>query len=181
MLDRIFRAMRLEAAVFKEVAADARLNTEAIVLAVVVAILAALGQGIGALSGGRPLVAFLVELASSLLLGWLLWAVIAYVVGRALGGTGTLSGMTRTLAFAGAPRFLLLLGFIPCVGWIFRFAAWLLTLVAGVIAIRETMGFDTLKALVTAVLGLFIYVAASIALGIFFFAPVSALTDFRLR
>lgn len=181
MIDRIFRAMRLDAAVFKEVASDARLNTEAVILAVLVAILAALGQGIGALSGGRPLVAFLVELASSLLLGWLLWAVIAYVVGRALGGTGTLSGMTRTLAFAGAPRFLLLLGFIPCVGWIFRFAAWLLTLVAGVIAIRETMGFDTLKAVVTAVLGLFVYVATSIALGIFFFAPIGALTNLKLR
>jgi hypothetical protein len=181
MVDRIFRAMRLDAAVFKDVAGDARLNLEAVIMAVLVAILAALGQGIGALSGGRPLVAFLVELASSLILGWLLWAVIAYVVGRALGGSGTLGGMTRALAFAGAPRFLLLLGFIPCVGWIFRFAAWLLTLVAGVIAIRETMGFDTLKALVTAVLGLFLYVATSIALGIFFFAPVSALTDFRLR
>ncbi len=66
-------------------------------------------------------------------------------------------------------------------GWIFRFAAWLLTLVAGVIALRETMGFDTLKALVTAVLGLLVYVAASILLGIFFFGPVSALTNFQLR
>jgi hypothetical protein len=70
------------------------------------------------------------------------------------------------LAFAGAPRFLLLLGFIPCVGWVFRFAAWLLTLVAGVIALRETMGFDTLKALVTAVLGLALYVATSLAVTI---------------
>jgi len=181
MLDRIFRAIRLEAGVFKEVAGDPKYNVEAVILAVLVAILAALGQGIGALSGGRPAVAFFLELASSLLLGWLLWAVIAYVVGRALGGVGTLSGMTRSLAFAGAPRFLLLLGFIPCVGWIFRFAAWLLTLVAGVIALRETMGFDTLKALVTAVLGLVVYVTASILLGIFFFAPVSALTNFQLR
>ncbi len=181
MLDRIFRAIRLEPVVFKEVAGDPKYNVEAVILAVLVAILAALGQGIGALSGGRPAVAFFLELASSLLLGWLLWAVIAYVVGRALGGVGTLSGMTRSLAFAGAPRFLLLLGFIPCVGWIFRFAAWLLTLVAGVIALRETMGFDTLKALVTAVLGLVVYVTASILLGIFFFAPVSALTNFQLR
>lgn len=181
MLDRIFRAMRLDAAVFKEVAGDAKYNAEAVIIAVVVAILAALGQAIGAFSGDRPLVAFFVELASSLLLGWLVWAVIAYVVGRALGGSGTLGGMTRALAFAGAPRFLLLLGFIPCVGWIFRFAAWLLTLVAGVIALRETMGFDTLKALVTAVLGLFVYVATSIVLGVFFFAPISALTNLKLR
>jgi hypothetical protein len=180
MLDRIFRAIRLEAAVFKQVAGDAKYTGEAVILAVLVAILAALGQGIGALSGGRPVVAFFLELASNLLLGWLLWAVIAYVVGRALGGTGTLSGMTRALAFAGAPRFLLLLGFIPCVGWIFRFAAWLLTLVAGVIALRETMGFDTLKAVVTAVLGMALYVAASMMLGIFA-AGAGALTQFPAR
>lgn len=51
-------------------------------------------------------------------------------------------------------------------GWVFRFAAWLLTLVAGVIALRETMGFDTLKALVTAVLGLALYVTTSLAVTI---------------
>jgi Yip1 domain len=178
MLDRIFRAIRLDATVFKQVASDEKYNLEATAIAVLVALLAGLGQAVGARTAGRSVVAFLVELGSSLLLGWLLWAGIAYVVGRMLGGSGALGGMTRALAFAGAPRFLLLLGFIPCVGWIFRVAAWLLTLVAGVIAIRETMGFDTLKAVVTAVLGLFVYVAASILLGIFFFAPVAALTDF---
>ena len=164
MLDRILRAMRLDASVFKEVAADGRYNGEAVIIAVLVAILAALGQGLSALGGGRPLVAFLLELASTLLLGWLLWAVIAYVVGRMLGGAGTLSGMTRALAFAGAPRFLLLLGFIPCVGWLFRLSAWILMLVAGIIALRETMGFDTLKALVTAVLGLAVYFATSLTI-----------------
>jgi hypothetical protein len=180
MLNRVFRAIRLDAAVFKEVAADAKYNTEAVIVAVLVALLAALGQGVGAASGGRPLVAFLVELANSLLLGWLLWAAVAHVVGRMLGGTGTLGGMTRALAFAGAPRFLLLLSFIPCVGWLFRLAGWLLTLVAGVIALRETMGFDTLKAVVTAVLGLAVYVAASVLLGVLF-APFSFVNSFEPR
>jgi hypothetical protein len=123
MFDRIVRAMRLDASVFKEVAADARYNGEAVIIAVLVAILAVLGQGLSALGGGWLLVAFLVELASTLLLGWLLWAVIAYVFGRMLGGSGTLGGMTRALGFAGVPRFLLLLGFVPCVGWLFRLAA----------------------------------------------------------
>lgn len=164
MLDRIFRAIRLDASVFKEVGSDSRYNAEAVILAVLVAILAALGQGLDALRGGRPLVAFGLELVSTLLLGWLLWAVVAYVVGRMLGGSGTLGGMVRALAFAGAPRFLLLLGFIPCVGWIFRFAAWLLMLAAGVMALRETLGVDTLKALVTAVLGLLLYAVTSAAI-----------------
>lgn len=164
MLDRILRAVRLDATVFKQVAGDAMYNGEAVFIAVLVGLLGALGQMLSALGGGRPLVAFFLELASNLLLGWLLWAVIAYVFGRMLGGVGTLGGMTRALAFAGAPRFLLLLGFIPCVGWVFRLAAWLLTLVAGVIALRETMGFDTLKALVTAVIGLAVYFATSLTI-----------------
>lgn len=166
MLDRIMRSIRLDATVYREVAADARTNAEAVFIAVLVAMLAAAGQGLGALRGGRPLAAFLFELASTLLLGWLLWAVIAYIVGRMLGGKGTLGGMTRALAFAGAPRLLLLLSFLPCVGWLFRAAAWVLMLIAGLLALRETMGFDTLKALVTSVLGLALYVATSLAVTI---------------
>jgi hypothetical protein len=84
------RSIRLDASVYREVAAEARTNAEAVLVAVLVALLAAAGQGLGALRGGRPLAAFLFELASTLLLGWLLWAVIAYVVGRMVGGKGTL-------------------------------------------------------------------------------------------
>jgi hypothetical protein len=97
-------------------------------------------------------------------LGWLLWAAVSYFVGAALGGRSSVSEMARTLAYANTPRFVALLGFIPCVGWVFRLAAWVLGIAAGVIAIRESMEFDTVKAVVTAVVGLILYVIANVAI-----------------
>ena len=86
----------------------------------------------------------------------------------------------RTAALrAGAPRFLLLLDFIPCIGWIFRLAAWLLTLVAGVVALRETMGFGTFKALVTAAIGFAVYLATSLSINVLL-GGLGAVTNIRI-
>jgi uncharacterized membrane protein len=60
--------------------------------------------------------------------------------------------MMRVLGYATAPRLLGLLGFIPCIGWIFPIAGWILALIAGVIAIREAMDFDTGNAIITVVI-----------------------------
>lgn len=158
MIDRILRAIRLDAALYREVADDPQFNMEAVVIVVVVAALSALGTGIAA---QRFVIAFFAELASSLILGWLLWALISYLIGAALGGRSSLPEMARTLGYANSPRLLALLGFIPCVGWVFRAAGWILGIAAGVIAIRESMEFDTFKAIVTAVVGLILYVVAS--------------------
>jgi hypothetical protein len=165
MLDRIMRAIRLDATLYREVAADSQRTGEAVLVIVIATFLSAIGSAIGT---SRPLLSFVAELANSLLLGWLLWAVVAYAVGTMLGGKSGIPPMARALAFASAPRFLALLGFIPCIGWLFRLAAWLLVLVAGVIAIREAMGFDTLKAVVTAVLGLAVYIVVAIVLAVLF-------------
>jgi hypothetical protein len=72
--------------------------------------------------------------------------------------------MARTLAYANTPRFIALLGFIPCLGPVLRLAAWILGIAAGVIAIRESMEFDTMKAVITAVVGLILYVIANIVI-----------------
>jgi hypothetical protein len=45
-----------------------------------------------------------------------------------------------------------------------------LSLVAGVIAIREAMEFDTTSAVVTSLLGLLLYIIASIVIGALFAA-----------
>jgi len=112
------------------------------------------------------LIAFILQVINGLLFGWVLWAVIAYFVGSSVyGGKSSPSKMMRALAYASAPRVLGLFAFIPCVGWILSFAGWLLSIVAGVIAIRESMEFDTNKAVVTAIIGFFLYIIASIVIG----------------
>ena len=61
-----------------------------------------------------------------------------------------------------------LFAFIPCVGWIIALAGWLLSLIAGFIAVREAMEFDTGKAILTVLIGWVISFAITMAVGLVF-------------
>lgn len=165
MFDRLVRAIRLDPTLYREVAGNKDLMGEAALIVLVATLLSAIGAGAGS---HRAFLAFGAELINGLLIGWLLWSVLALLIGDFLGGRSELSEMVRTLGYANAPRFLAVFGFLPCVGWLFRLAAWILTIAAGVIAIRESMEFDTLKAVVTAVLGLLAYIVISGLVGLVF-------------
>jgi Yip1 domain len=165
MMDRILRAIRLDPSLYREVGGDERLNGEATLVVLGATLLSAIGLGF---ASRQWALTFGAELINGLLLGWLLWAVIANLIGDFLGGRSQLGSMIRALGYANAPRFVAVLSFVPCVGWLFRLAAWALTIAAGVIAIRETMEFDTFKAIVTAVVGLAVYVLFNIFIGLFF-------------
>ncbi len=167
MLDRIVRAIRLDPTLYRQVADDEQYTNEAVIIVMIAAFFSAGGAAIGAaMSDGRPLVLFLTSLFTTILFGWLLWAIVAYFVGTALGGKSSVVEMARTLGYANAPGLLGVLAFIPCVGWLIALAGVLLSLAAGVIAIRESMEFDTTKAVVTAVLGLIVFIIARIVIGI---------------
>lgn len=165
MLERLLHAARLDPSLYREVAGDERLQGEAALIVLGATLLSGIGMGIGS---GHWVLGFGAELINGLLIGWLLWAVIANLVGDFLGGRSQLGEMVRALGYATAPRFVGLLGFLTCVGPIFRLAAWLLTIAAGAIAIRETMEFDTFKALVTAVLGLAVYIIFNMLISLFY-------------
>ena len=171
MLDRIIRAIRLDTRLYREAAETEAYTTEAFLIVLITAMLSAIGTAVMA---DRPLVAFIAQATNSILVGWVVWAVVAYVVGAMFGGQSSVNELLRALGYATAPRFLGLLGFIPCVGWVFVLAAWLVSLAAGVLAIREAMEFDTVKALITAAIGWAITVIIAIALG-FVFGGLSAL------
>ena len=161
MIDRIIRAIRLDPTLYRQVADDEQYTNEAFMIVLMVAFFGAAGAAIGAAMGdGQPVITFLTSLFSTILLGWLLWAVIAYFVGTALEGKSSIMEMARTLGYANAPGLLGLFAFIPCVGWLIAIAGVLLSLAAGVIAIRESMEFDTTKAVVTAILGFIVFIIA---------------------
>jgi hypothetical protein len=172
MLDRMIRAVRLDRTLFRMVADNQEYTNEAIIIAVVVSIVAALGS----LSGPNPVLRFLLQFASGLVFGWILWALVAYFVGSTFfKGRSSPMEMMRTLAYAGVPRLLGIFAIIPCVGWIGALVGGILAIVAGVIAIRESMEFDTTSAVITAIVGFIFYIIATIILGMVFAVPAAML------
>jgi hypothetical protein len=150
MIDRIVRAIRLDWTVFGEIAKDRDALKEAAIIVAIVTFLSAVGTGIAARSFG----AFAGAWIAGILIGWIGWAIITYFVGTALfKGETDIPEMLRVLGYASAPNLLGLLSFIHCVGWLFPLIGGLLALVAGVIAIREAMDFDTGNAIVTVIIG----------------------------
>jgi hypothetical protein len=174
MLDRMIRAVRLDRTLFRMVADNPEYTNEAVIIAVVVSIVAALGS----LSGPNPVLRFLLQLVSGLLFGWVLWALVAYFVGTSFfKGRSSPMEMMRTLAYAGVPRLLGVFAIIPCVGWIGALVGGVLAIIAGVIAIRESMEFDTTSAIVTAIIGFILYIIATIVLGLVFSVPAAIINQ----
>ena len=150
MIERIVRAIRLDWTVFGEIAKDRNALKEAAIIVAVVTFLSAIGTGIAAKSFGTFFGAWI----AGILVGWIGWAIITYFVGTTLfKGDTDIPEMLRVLGYANAPLLLGLLRVIPCVGWAFPLIGGLLALVAGVLAVREAMDFDTSNAIVTVIIG----------------------------
>jgi hypothetical protein len=145
--DRLKGAALLHIDTYEEVEADQTATGQAAGVVALVAIAQAIG---GAGEGGFGIRAGLI----SALLGWLLWAGITYLIGaKLLGGTATWGELLRTIGFAQTPGVLHVLGIIPVLGGIIRFAVAIWVLIAGIIAIRQALDVGTGKAILTAVLG----------------------------
>jgi len=166
MFDRIFRAIKLDSSFYREAAGTPAWMMESFLVVLAAAFLSALGKAFGS---DQHVLTFVSQIFNEIVLGWLLWSVIAYFVGNNfLGGKSKLEEVIRVLGYANAPRLLGFFGFIPCIGWLFSLGGAILSLIAGIIALREVMGFDSGKAVATAIIGWILYVIASIILGVLF-------------
>lgn len=164
MLNRIIRAIRLDRTLYREVADHPNYMTEAFLIVLLVALISSLGTLFSAgQENGGGLPAYLAEVFNQLLLGWLLWAVISYFIGSSFfGGRSSVKEMLRVLAYATTPRLLGFFGFIACIGPLLALAGWILSIAAAVVAIRESMEFDTIRALVTALIGYILFIITAI-------------------
>jgi hypothetical protein len=168
MLNRIIRAVRLDRTLYREVADNPRYITEAFLVVLLVALISSLGTLGGAQQeNGRGLTAYIAEVVNQLLFGWLLWAVVSYFVGSSFfGGRSSVNEMLRVLAYAATPRLLGLFGFIWCIGPLLALVGWILSIAAAVVASRESMEFDTIRALITALIGYVMFIIAAIVIRI---------------
>lgn len=146
LVERMIGAAMLDVSVYEEVEADEGATGQAAMVVVMVAAASA----VGASREGGAMVGVAIVTA---LLQWFLWAGLTWFIGtRLFAGTASYGELLRTLGFAMTPGVLNVLGFIPGVGVLVAIAVWIWMLVAGIIAIRQALDFDTTKAVLTAVI-----------------------------
>lgn len=147
IVDRAIGAARLDIPTYEEVEADRGATGQAaavVAIAAVCSAIGSIGEGttgiLGALIGG--------------IVGWLIWSGVTYLIGTMLfGGTADWGELLRTLGFAQAPGVFYVLGIIPGLGGLIKFAVAIWILVAGIIAIRQALDVSTGKAVLTAIVG----------------------------
>jgi hypothetical protein len=156
MFNRMIRAAKLEVAFYNEVEADTSLNQEALMVVVLVSVAAGIGgflQGVFQGSIGAAILGLILGAVLGVV-GYYIWAYVTYFVGtNVFHGTADVGELLRTLGYASGPKLLGILAFIPCVGPLAGLAGAIWSLVAGVIAVREALDFDTTKAVITVIIG----------------------------
>lgn len=156
MLNRVMRAVRLDAAFYNEAEADASLDTEALLVVIIVSVFSGLGSLLGGLFLGNP-TGGLIGLVVGVVWGVVGYFVMAYVIWfvgtRIMGGTAEPGELRRTLGYALAPQALGVFSFIPCAGGLVALAGLIWSLACIVVAVRESLDTTTGNAIITAVIG----------------------------
>ena len=138
--ERFVGAARLNAGVYEEVEADRKATGQAMG----VVLLSSVAGGIG-LAGGEG--AGLVVGSVSALLGWVIWAVLIYVLGTKVFAQpqtrADVGELLRTTGFAASPGVLRVFGAIPGLGVIILVAVSIWMLVAMIVAVRQALDFTT--------------------------------------
>ena len=169
MFNRMIRAAKLEVAFYNEAEADTSLNQEALMVVILVSIAAGIGSFLSGLFLGDIGNAILGLVLSAVMgvVGYYIWAYITYFVGTNLfKGTADVGELLRTLGYASGPKLLSILAFIPCVGALLSLVGAIWSLVAGVVAVREALDFDTTKAVITVIIGWVIILLITLAIGL---------------
>ena len=156
LVERMQRAAMLDNNLYNEVERDEQATSQAFQVVLIAAVATGLGTFIGSILSGRggAGVGGLVAGVLSALLAWVVWSYVTYFIGtRVFGGTGTPGELLRTLGFANSPQVLNILGFVPLLGGLIRFVVLIWVLIAGIVAVREALDFDTGKTIGTVILG----------------------------
>jgi hypothetical protein len=178
LINRMIRAARLENEVFEEVEADRTATNGALLVVVIAAVATGIGAALAHMLRGAPgrVPGALVGEIVGAIIGWLVWSYVTYFIGtRLFAGRATPGELLRTIGFAQAPGVLNVLSFIPVLGGLIRFAVAIWLLVAGVVAVRQALDFDTGKAILTTILGWLALIAIAIILAVLGFGAAAAL------
>jgi hypothetical protein len=166
-VDRIRGILSLNPATFRDVEED----MDATGQAALTVVLAAFASGIGALLS-RDLIPNALGIGVSSILQWIVFSLVAYFVGSTIFSTPRTSvtpgQVMRTMGFAQAPKFLMIVGFVPLLGWAVALVALIWFLVASIYALREAFEFDTGRAVATGFVALIGIAILDVGLSVFF-------------
>jgi len=169
IVNRVIRAAMLDVAFYNEVESDTSLNTEALLVVVIVSIATGIGAFVGSLLGGEIGAAILGFIVSSIMgvVNYYIWAYVTYFVGTNLfEGKADAGELLRVLGYASGPRLFSVFSFVPCLGAIFTFVGAIWALVAGFVGVREALDLDTGKTLVTVIIGWVIVFIITLVVGL---------------
>ena len=161
MIDRILGVFKLDSDTCEQIEHDQSATTQAAMVVLAVSLLSAVGGLIGVLiSGDDNLIMAFISPIISTFAGWLIWSAVLYFVGTSFfGGQADIGEMLRVVGFAYAP---MVLGIIPCFGWIVGLV-W--TLAALMVAVRQGLDVDTGKALIIGAIGFVLVVILNLIVG----------------
>ena len=154
-MNRFFRAAKLDASLYQEVAADPGTLNQALIVVFIYSMAAAYGTFGGGGAGKTNIVMI------TTLLGWYVWAFSTYIVGaRILPEARTepdRKALTRVLGFASAPGILRVLGFIPGLGLAVLLAATGLMIAAATVGVKQALNYEsTFRAIGVCIIGMII-------------------------
>ncbi len=169
LINRTFRAAKLDVSLYEEVEADKTAMRQAML----VVILSGIAAGVGSVSRGGTLGVALGTVMA--LAGWYIWALIIYFIGtKILPEAQTKSNMgelLRTLGFASAPGLIRVFGIFPGIEKLVFPVATVWMLVAMVISVKQALDYKgTIRAVIVCVISLFVQIA--IILTIFSFLRI---------
>lgn len=147
MLARMLGAARLNVATFEDVESDKGATIQAMMVVVLVSIAIGIGGLVAGVNPIRDLVAGIIYG----LVSWALWALGSFLVGTTILKTPQTHAdwgeLARTTGFAQTPGLLRVLLFVPAIGPVIVFAAFIWQVVAMTIAIRQALDYEkTLRA-----------------------------------
>ena len=165
MIQRMMGAAMFNADTYEEIEADPGAIGQAIGVVILVTLCGMVGGLIGGLLGGAGLVAIVLGLVAGLVFGivrWAIWvSVLSLVGGMMLRTSNTQTSWAeigRVVGFAYTPGVLSIFSFVPFIGWLFPVVAFVWTLAAVTMAVRQALDFEStgraiLVVLIAAVIG----------------------------
>ncbi len=156
LTDRMIGAAMLNVNTYEEVESDTNATSEAMI----VVVLASVANGIGSIGYGG--IMGLIWGTVAALIGWAIWAGLTFVIGTKLlpepQTRSDFGELLRTIGFAQSPGILRILGIIPLLGGLISIVASLWMLVAGVIAVRQALDYQsTGRAVAVCLIGFVVY------------------------